>query len=104
MAGAVYPVYEDQQYPITSIRPCPCTNAEAVFAREVDGGFSLPPFADRTLPNFGMIFPQPVEIARRHGAPENVLWFPVDPGLLEIARKLQDETALVQCTAKNECL
>jgi adenosylhomocysteine nucleosidase len=75
-----------------------------VFAREVDGGFSLPPFADRTLPNFGMIFPQPVEIARRHGAPEKVLWFPVDPGLLEIARKLQDETALVQCTAKNECL
>lgn len=51
-----------------------------------------------------MIFPQSVKVARRHGAPEKVVWFPVDPGLLDLTRKLQDETALAQCTATNECL
>jgi len=81
-----------------------CEYLEAVFARETGGGFALPPFADRTLPNFGMIFPQPVEVARRHGVPEKVLWFPVDPELLALARKLQDEPALTQCTPNNECL
>jgi adenosylhomocysteine nucleosidase len=77
---------------------------EAVFAREVDGGFRLPSFAERTIPNFGMIFPQPVRIARGHSTPEKVTWFEVDPGLLEIAGKLRDDTALAQCTAKSECL
>jgi adenosylhomocysteine nucleosidase len=77
---------------------------EAVFAREKDGVYTLPPFAGRDTPNFGMIFPQPVQIAQGHAQPQKMTWFPVDAGLLEVARKIGGETSLAQCTAGNECL
>jgi adenosylhomocysteine nucleosidase len=77
---------------------------EAVFAREVGGDYRLPSFAERAAPNFGMIFPQPVEIARGREAPEKIFWFPVDPGLLAAAKTIEGDAALAQCTAKNECL
>jgi adenosylhomocysteine nucleosidase len=76
---------------------------EAVFAREVGGEFRLPGFAERAASNFGMIFPQRVEIARGREAPEKVLWFRVDPALLKVAQKISGD-ALARCTAKNECL
>jgi adenosylhomocysteine nucleosidase len=76
---------------------------EAVFARETAGGYQLPPFADRSE-NFGMIFPQSVEIARGKEKPERKVWFPVDAQLLETARATAAATVLAQCTADNRCL
>ncbi len=78
---------------------------EAVFAREVDGGYKLPSYAEENIaPNFGMIFPQRVELARGHEQPEKVLWFQVDPGLIAIAKTIDGEAVLTQCSAKSECL
>jgi adenosylhomocysteine nucleosidase len=76
---------------------------EAVFARETAGGYQLPPFADRSE-NFGMIFPQSVEIARGKEKAERKVWFPVDAQLLETARATAAATVLAQCTADNRCL
>src|SRR5882762_10145299 len=36
---------------------------EAVFARENAGSYMLPGYAEKPLSNFGMMFPQPVQIA-----------------------------------------
>src|SRR5262245_10626965 len=47
---------------------------ESVFARETGGDYALPNFAERTH-NFGMIFPQPVEIAKGRREAEKVAWF-----------------------------
>jgi adenosylhomocysteine nucleosidase len=76
---------------------------EAVFAREKDGTYVLPSFADRPLENFGMIFPQPVQIAKDHQEPEKRMWFPVDAQLLAIARTVS-ATPLKACTAEKKCL
>jgi adenosylhomocysteine nucleosidase len=76
---------------------------EAVFAREKDGTYVLPSFADRPLANFGMIFPQPVQIAKDHQEPEKRMWFPVDAQLLAIARTVST-TPLKACTAEKKCL
>jgi adenosylhomocysteine nucleosidase len=77
---------------------------EAVFARETGDGFALPAFADRTSPNFGIMFPQPVTIARSNAQAEKVFWFHTDPGLLQIARGLSADESLVQCTPARLCL
>lgn len=76
---------------------------EAVFARETAGDYQLPPFADRSE-NFGMIFPQSVEIARGKDKPERKVWFQADAQLLETARATAAATVLAQCTADNRCL
>ncbi len=76
---------------------------EAVFAREVAQDFELPFFAGRTVPTFGMIFPQPVQIARGTAMPEKVMWFDVDAGLLAVAKRIES-TSLTRCTAGKECL
>jgi adenosylhomocysteine nucleosidase len=76
---------------------------EAVFARDKDGAYLLPSFADRPLANFGMIFPQPVQIARDHQEPEKRMWFPVDTQLLAVARGLS-ATSLKFCTSDKKCL
>jgi adenosylhomocysteine nucleosidase len=77
---------------------------EAVFAREANGAYSLPAFANRAVPNFGMIFPQPVQLARGRLEVERRSWFQVDPQLLELARNASTTTALAQCTARGQCL
>jgi adenosylhomocysteine nucleosidase len=76
---------------------------EAVFAREKDGTYLLPSFADKSLANFGMIFPQPVQIAKDHQEPEKRLWFPVDTQLLAVARGLP-AASLKSCTSDKKCL
>jgi adenosylhomocysteine nucleosidase len=76
---------------------------EAVFAREKDGAYVLPGFADKSLANFGMIFPQPVQIANGQQEPEKRLWFPADSQLLAIARRVS-ATPLKLCAAENKCL
>lgn len=70
---------------------------EAVFARETDGTFAPPSFLPTELPNYGMIFPRPVDIARGEDGIEERQWFPVDAALLETARKVADEIELEDC-------
>jgi adenosylhomocysteine nucleosidase len=80
---------------------------EAVFAREEkDGAYKLPPrFAERQFAkNFGMMFPQPVQIAKGGGDLERRAWFQVDAGLLEVAKATAGAIMLKDCTAESKCL
>jgi adenosylhomocysteine nucleosidase len=77
---------------------------ESVFAREKNGSYVLPSYARKQLANYGMIFPQPVVVARGRAAPEERLWFPVDARLLAVARTVAGATALKACTAAKKCL
>jgi adenosylhomocysteine nucleosidase len=77
---------------------------EVVFARGQDGSYTLPDFADRQFANFGMMFPQPVQIATGAGAPEKHFWFPVDSQLLAVARHAAGAVALKDCTTERKCL
>lgn len=79
---------------------------ESVFAREADGAYALPPWMPPTeLPNYGMIFPQPVGVvSARQEAVEHRQWFPADPELLAIAEKVASALDLAACNAENACL
>jgi adenosylhomocysteine nucleosidase len=77
---------------------------EAVFAREKDGVYTVPPFEEKQLGNFGMIFPQPVQILRGASPPEKRYWFPVDPQLLTLAQRVAGKVTLKDCTAEHNCL
>ena len=77
---------------------------EAVFAREKAGSYTPPDFADKQFANFGMIFPQPVQIATGEHEPQKRFWFPVQPRLLELARRAAGAVALKDCTAEHKCL
>jgi adenosylhomocysteine nucleosidase len=77
---------------------------ESVFAREKNGKYALPSFADKSFANYGMIFPQPVEVANGHKEPEKRIWFPVDPHLLAIAKTAASAALLKDCTTERKCL
>ena len=78
---------------------------EAVFARDTGGGnYRLPSFAERPVSNFGMIFPQPVEIPVNGSKPEKRSWFPVDAQLLAAARNTAGTVTLKDCTGEHKCL
>lgn len=77
---------------------------EVVFARESAGDYTLPGYAEKTLANFGMMFPQPVQIARGAHEPEKRLWFPVDTQLLAAARNAAGTVVLNDCTSGHKCL
>jgi adenosylhomocysteine nucleosidase len=77
---------------------------EAVFAREKAGRYMLPGFAGEPLANFGMMFPQPVQIAMGGHEPEKHFWFPVDAQLLKIARSAAGAVVLNDCTPEHKCL
>ena len=78
---------------------------EAVFAREgTDGAYKLPGFAETRLANFGMMFPQPVQIANGGSDPEKRTWFQVDARFLVIARATAGAVTLKDCTAESKCL
>ncbi len=80
---------------------------EAVFAREgTDGAYKLAPrFAERQFTkNFGMMFPQPVQIAKGGGDLERRAWFEVDAGLLQAAKATAGAIMLKDCTAESKCL
>ena len=79
---------------------------EAVFARETENGYSLPPWVgEPAFANFGMMFPQPVSV-RREGDPagSDRFWFDVDPDMLAAAKTLPLGNELRRCTAENTCL
>lgn len=78
---------------------------EAIFARDSGSGYVLPKFAEHAQNNnFGMIFPQPVQIARAPDDPEPRHWFSVDPQLLAVARAVAGDVQLSDCTADQKCL
>ncbi|WP_409168049.1 5'-methylthioadenosine/S-adenosylhomocysteine nucleosidase [Variovorax sp. H27-G14] len=78
---------------------------EVLMARETaPGKYSVPPFiTDATLPNFGMMFPRPVEV-RSAARPEiaRKFWFEADPKMLEVARSIRN-VELANCGA-GKCL
>lgn len=79
---------------------------EILMARETaPGQYTLPPWVkDATLPNYGAMYPRPVEVrsALRSGG-ERKFWFDADPALLEIASRIKD-VELDKCDAANQCL
>jgi adenosylhomocysteine nucleosidase len=75
---------------------------EAVFAREVDGKFQLPPWAKAPFPNYGMIFPGDIGVRTAKGA-ERRFWFDADAGMLAAAAKI-GAIDLKRCTAEQACL
>ncbi|MBU1315509.1 MAG: 5'-methylthioadenosine/S-adenosylhomocysteine nucleosidase [Alphaproteobacteria bacterium] len=78
---------------------------EAIFARESEGTFAIPPFLDTQFPNFGMIYPNESEVVRDGSAePEDRFWFPVDGKLLETARQVASEVTLAKCAGEGRCL
>jgi adenosylhomocysteine nucleosidase len=77
---------------------------EVVFAREKNGQYTLPGFAQRSVVHFGMMFPQPVQIANQGGVPEKRLWFPVDRQLLAIAQSAAGAAVLKRCATDQNCL
>ena len=79
---------------------------ESVFARASGDGFALPPWMPPAeLPNYGMIFPEPVGVvsARQDGV-EHRQWFPADPALLATAGKVAASLDLAACNAAKDCL
>jgi adenosylhomocysteine nucleosidase len=75
---------------------------EMAFARQTADGYAAPG-GPPGLPNFGMMYPEPVAIAHAKGAPELKIWFAVDPGLLAVARRSAAEVQLKQCLG-DKCL
>ena len=78
---------------------------ESVFARHVDGGWAPIPFFEYPHDNFGMMFPRSVTVLRKGSAePETRFWFPVDEGLLAIARTVADQIVLARCAPDGSCI
>lgn len=77
---------------------------ESIMARETDGRFAIPAFLASPFPNYGMIFTSETTVASARGEPESRFWFPADPALLEVARKVADKADLAGCNAQNACL
>ena len=77
---------------------------EAVFARENNGTYAVPPFEEKQLPNFGMIFPQSEQIATGGGKLERRFWFPTDPKLMAVAKSVAGSVVLKSCTPEQKCL
>lgn len=77
---------------------------DVILAREVDGDFVPPPFLEAPYPNFGMIFPQNVTVAKDGAELENRFWFPVDAELLAVAETVARELDLLDCVPDNQCL
>lgn len=77
---------------------------ESIMARQTNGKFVAPAFLKTPYPNFGMMFPQDVQIANGSQAPEEKFWFKVDPNLMAQAKEILAQPRLDRCTADNHCL
>jgi adenosylhomocysteine nucleosidase len=78
---------------------------EAIFARDTGSGYTLPKFAGPPQNgNYGLIFPQPVQIARAPDDPEDRVWFTVDPQLIALVRTVSNSVQLNNCTADRKCV
>lgn len=77
---------------------------ESIMAREVNGTFKAPSFLTTPFPNFGMMFPQNVQIANGDKAPEEKLWFQVDSHMMSQAKQILSQSKITQCTEDKHCL
>jgi adenosylhomocysteine nucleosidase len=78
---------------------------ESVMAREDAPGHYAPPSGEPlTGAPFGMMYPKAVEVLRAPAAPETRQWFPTDPALIAVARKVAGGVALKRCTGAGLCL
>ncbi len=76
-----------------------------MFARKNGEGWTLPPHADNAFDNYGMIFPQPVEVrSDRAAEPEERFWFEADGRLLDVARAVAQDVSLEPCAKAETCL
>jgi adenosylhomocysteine nucleosidase len=80
------------------------SSLQVVLARKVGDDYVLPETFDRSVPNLGMIFPQPTQISQIGQQPEKRLWFEVDAHLLDIAKTVASTAALKDCSADQKCL
>jgi adenosylhomocysteine nucleosidase len=81
---------------------------ENFFARETAPGvFTPPPWFQPILPNYGMMFPQTVNITTVNGQPDQgaeYLWFSADPQMMAVAQQVAGDVVLDQCTPNDVCL
>ncbi|MDR7115208.1 5'-methylthioadenosine/S-adenosylhomocysteine nucleosidase [Caulobacter sp. BE254] len=78
-------------------------SSEMAYAREVPGGFAPTPGLTDGRTNFGMMYPRAVTVTRDNGQPEDLKDFPVDPALLDLARRSVAGLTLKRCAA-DQCL
>lgn len=79
-------------------------NLESAFARETDKGFEVSAsIRNSDLANFGMIYPRAILLPGADLSKPARVWFPADPAMLDIARKVAAEVALQRCVA-DKCL
>jgi len=78
---------------------------ETVFARQTRQGFKPEYFDGQpVLPNFGMMFPNRVEVGNQDTPPRYRDWFQADAGLLAVARQVADGVQLYHCATPTRCL
>lgn len=78
-------------------------SSEMAYAREVPGGFAPTPGLTDGRTNFGMMYPRAVTVTRDSGQTEDRQDFPVDPALLDLARRSVAGLTLKRCAA-DQCL
>lgn len=78
-------------------------SSEMAYAREVPGGFAPTPGLTDGRTNFGMMYPRAVTVTRDDGKSEDLKDFPVDPALLDLARRSVEGLTLRRCAA-DQCL
>jgi adenosylhomocysteine nucleosidase len=78
---------------------------EVLMAREPAPGTFSPPDRMKDLqPNFGMMFPRPVQVrSAAQPQPSAKFWFDVDPHMLAVARGISN-VKLTTCDSGNKCL
>jgi adenosylhomocysteine nucleosidase len=79
---------------------------EMLYGREnADGTYLIPEWAETPFPAYDYMFPQNVEVRTTENPEiEYRFWFPVDAGMLEIARTIEGKVELAKCGADNVCL
>ena len=78
---------------------------DAVFARETDGAFAVPPWMSSDFAPHGMIYTRGVEVLRDGlDEPEARFWFPVHEPWLAVAREVAGAVALEDCGEGGACL
>lgn len=79
---------------------------ESVFARQKGAEWDPGTFKS-DYGNFGMVFPQPVEVLRPRTngiASDSIFWFKADPSMLKAAEKLSTQVTLEGCVLIIKCL
>jgi adenosylhomocysteine nucleosidase len=79
---------------------------ESIMAREDAPGHYAPPAGEPLVgAPFGMMYPKAVEVVGLPGSgPQARAWFPADPALVAVARRVAGQVTLKRCTATGLCL